>query len=174
MMDTARANLEKCGDIGSAETEKAFYASTVAAARNGDVDAQICYLQSDFKLDRPYTEAEMGEFREDGTAYIDAAMKRGDWRVVQLLMTSRKNLGSLSGLLPLLTNGDPVEVYRMNRLARLGATGAYAQQLDATAMDPQQPIPLKEAADANAWAQQTFNAYFASSPLLSERPVACQ
>ncbi|QWT22124.1 hypothetical protein KPL74_08965 [Bacillus sp. NP157] len=169
----SQQSLGSCAGMTQQEAEAAFYEQTVAAARAGDVDAQLCYVQSNFHLGRPFSKAEEVAYRDEAAAYADAALKRGDWRIVAVLMTSQSVLAHSEGLLATLTNADPVQIYRMNRLARLGATGDYAKVLDAVAVDPQRPLPLKVEADANAWAQSTFNAYFQDSPVMSERPQPC-
>jgi hypothetical protein len=70
--------------------------------------------------------------------YVDAALKRGDWRVVELLNTRHFHPGS--GPLRLLEGvGDHDTQYKMTKLLRLGASGSYAKSLDGELHDMKHP-----------------------------------
>ena len=74
---------------------------------------------------------------------MDAAIKRGDWRVVDLLNTRHFHPGSgLQGML----HPDLI---------------------------PSAAVPAEVAKEGDAWAQQTYINYFAGVPGLTEAPVVC-
>jgi hypothetical protein len=70
--------------------------------------------------------------------------------------------------------GDPYEVYRMNRLLKLGSRGAYAVRLDNAAAEVQGDLSPEQVAKAQAWAQHEFDSYFANSPQLDAMPSVCE
>ena len=114
-------------DLGTRDFE-----ATKQAAKRGDVDAQVCYVKGDGV--RPdgkqiFTDAEIEQYKKDAPRYVDAALKRGDWRVVELL--NKRHFHPGSGPLDLLEGvGDRDTQYKMTRLLRLGASGSYAEFLD--------------------------------------------
>lgn len=182
LIDSAQrsfANLS-CGDEHDLFAK--YYNSTKKAAKSGNSDAQLCYLQSNFLDldDAPhYTQADISEYETASPKYIEDAFSRGDWRVVQLL--SSDHHGAITGLSLYIPNiGTPDTIYKMTRLLRLGASGEYAEQLDAKLDTIARPdgkenpeLPQVKVTDADAWAQKTFSQYFASSPRLSEPPSTC-
>lgn len=175
----AEAVLSHCdqADLGSR-----YFSATKQAAMRGDVDAQLCYLQGDFFSPEGvqiFTEAENEQYKKEAPRYVDAAMKRGDWRVVDLLNTRRFHPGS--GPLRLLEGvGDRGTQYKMTKLLRLGASGSYANFLEGRLKDmvhpdlnPSAALPAQSVREGDAWAQQTYNEYFAGVPGLTEAPVVC-
>ena len=79
-------HIPGCDDMKGAQRQ--LHEATKAAAKAGDVDAQMCYLmqgggdrESGFRL----TDAEIAEYQTLGAQFVDAAFKRGDWRIVELL-----------------------------------------------------------------------------------------
>jgi len=77
-------------------------------------------------------------------------------------MTSPRVLGHMNGLLGLIDDGNPVTIYKMNRLARLGASGAYAALLDSIALDPDSPLPAQTVTEADTWAERCTKTIFRS------------
>ena len=74
-----------------------YFKATKEAAERGNADAQLCYLQGDFfspEGAQIFTDAEIEEYREVAPKYVDAALKRGDWRIVYLLNTQHFHPGS--------------------------------------------------------------------------------
>lgn len=74
-----------------------YFEATKQAAKRGDVDAQLCYLRGDFfspEGKQIFTDAENEQYKKDAPRYVDAALKRGDWRVVELLNTRHFHPGS--------------------------------------------------------------------------------
>jgi len=172
----AEETLSECGDV--TDIEKQYYEATRAAAMAGDPDAQLCYLGFDFSLKGGHLtrigEAELSEYKQVSPTYVDAAIKRGDWRVVYLL-TRR------TGLVTRLDQaGRPETVYRMTKLLRLGASGAFATGLDYKLnllahpdLKPEAALPQKTIQEGDAWAEETYNTYYSGVPGITELPTIC-
>jgi hypothetical protein len=176
---SARAKLKSCG--ATDHIVERYRDAVRAAADEGDPDAQMCYLQSDFSDgagEPKVTAADVAEYDARATQFVDHAFERGDWRVVELL-SSRHLHGGLRNSLPGI--GLPQTVYKMDRLLRLGASGDYANFLDAT-MDsilhpdliPASALSPADAAAADAWARQTYNEHYSAAPPLTKAPVICE
>jgi hypothetical protein len=168
----AEATMAKCG--GSGDRLRAYYEATKQAAANGDADAQLCYLRSDFNyLDDQspfYTEADEREYDKVAPRYVTEALQRGDWRIVHLLAT--RSFNPSSGLVPRLDKiGQPQTIYKMTKLLRLGASGSYANFLDSILAE--QGLTQDEASKGDAWAQETYTQYYSGVPGLTEAPVVC-
>jgi hypothetical protein len=182
LLDSAQRSFAKlnCGDEHNLFSK--YYASTKEAAKSGNIDAQLCYLQSNF-LDlesKPhYSPADKAEYQVASPKYIQDAFSRGDWRIVRLLSTDHH--GGLTGLALYIPNiGDPDTVYKMTRLLRLGASGEYAEQLDSRLDDLAHPdgkenpeLPQAKIAELDDWAQKTYSQYFAGAPSLTKPPYPC-
>lgn len=175
-------DLDACPKGNPEVTARDYFEQARDLAKQGDADAQICYLQSNFLFgskNLTFSDDDRAEYRRDSAGYIHDAFNRGDWRIVPLLGTTRFTEGS--GNLWLIAKGDPFTAYKMNRLLRLGADGGYATQLDEFAqaaylspgLSSQPPLTAKQVADANAQAQNLFQEYFKQSPLLSAVPPGC-
>ena len=91
--------------------------------------------------------------------------------MVEVMMTSSTSIAHAHSMLSSVSDGDPLTIYRMNRLLRLGAIGDYAQDLDILAHTEE--LTPAQVAESNEWALNVFNAHFANSPKLSEQPEAC-
>ena len=152
------------------EIDRAYFDATVAAAKSGDTDAQMCYVQSSFADEvvgspRFYTDEDASAYKATAPQYISDAFTRGDWRVVQIL-----SVHGVGGLLYLLADaGTPDTFYKMNRLLRLGAEGQYARVLDGDVRD----LAPDKLAAAEAWATAMYSQHFSASPKLIQAPVPC-
>lgn len=169
------------GCQGSAEeTRTAYYLATKVAAAQGNLDAQLCYLQSAFGPEMNYTDQDLREYLQDAPRYAQSGIARGDWRVVEVLGTTRFDLGS--GLLPNLVKGDIKTAYQMNRLARLGASGEYARKLDnevarelfSLSRTGPDALTPQQRAEAEARARDLYRKYFSRSQTVAERPIPCK
>lgn len=160
-----------------------YFKATKAAARMGDLDAQLCYLASDPVDSRGnslYTDGDVAEYRSTAPLYVSNALKRGDWRVVALL--SKRFIDRPTGFVTYLGVGQPEMIYKMDKLLRLGATGGYASFLDdelGTSANPggsDRGIELtqNELANSDEWAEETYTQYFASAEPLTDPPEVCQ
>jgi hypothetical protein len=174
-MSAAEAATAECGH--DSDVRNNYYNATKVAAKDGDPDAQLCYLQSDF-LDsdgKPnYTDAGVEEYKATAPQYMADALKRGDWRIVYLLTT--QHFHPTSGYLNFLDSiGDPVTTYKMDKLLRLGSSGEYAGDLDALMDDlVHRPELQGKVAEADAWALETYTQYFAGVPGITKPPAVCE
>jgi hypothetical protein len=169
-----------CGDTTDVETR--YFEATKQAARAGDTDAQMCYLRGDFGASREvplFTDADVEEYKRVATQFVDAALRRGDWRIVSLMTKDSFHPGA--GPVTQIENiGKPETIYKMRKLLRLGASGAYAKHLDSDLngmihpdMVPEAALPADVVRRGDAWAQQTFNEFFAGSAGLTQAPTVC-
>nr|WP_295381205.1 hypothetical protein [Pseudoxanthomonas sp.] len=177
-LEDKEATLAQCpGDELKLASD--YYASTKAAAAQGNADAQLCYLQSAYGTLGVYSDQDARDYDRDAPRYVQMALQRGDWRIVSLLGTKR--LEPASGLLSRLVKGDLQTQYQMNRLARLGAAGEYANQLD---LDARHSLLAKERlgadaltpqqiAEADARAREMYKKYFSKAGPLRARPLPC-
>jgi hypothetical protein len=182
MIDSAERSFAKSGCVDEHNLFPKYYESTKEAAKSGNSDAQLCYLQSNF-IDSngktPYAQADRTDYQTASPKYIQDAFTRGDWRIVKLL--SSDHHGEITGLSLYIPNiGTPETVYKMTRLLRLGASGAYAKQLDDRLDTIAHPdghanpdLPQAEIAELDDWVRTTFSQYFAGSPGLTQPPYPC-
>jgi hypothetical protein len=156
----------------------AYFNDTVEAAKAGDSDAQLCYIESKFWVDgraMRYSDEERADYQHDAPIYIQRALERGDWRVAALLSSKR-----VSGMAN-VTAGDPYFQYKLNRLLRQGANGQYAEILDRDAQIDYLSPGLSQApklsqdqiAQANAEAKEIFDRSFKDKPRITEAPAVC-
>ena len=172
----AEAALSQCdqADMGTR-----YFAATKQAAKSGNADAQLCYLQGDFfspEGAQIFTDAEIEEYKKVAPGYVDAALKRGDWRIVHLLNTRHFHPGS--GPLRLLERiGERDTRYKMTKLLRLGSSGSYAEFMQSRLegmlhpdLNPSAALPPEVAKEGDEWAQQTYIDYFSGSLASPKRP----
>ncbi len=163
-------------DTDPAKLARNYFEATREAARAGDPDAQLCYLESNFGT--VYTPQDQQRYAREAPAYISEAFRRGDWRVVALLSQDTYP----TGLLGQVAKPDVQTLYRLNRLLRRGATGEYAVTLDVFARTlttrPQSAeipfVDTKQAAAADRWVDDMYSNFFKGSPPLNEAPVVCK
>jgi hypothetical protein len=171
----AKKTVSECGDV--ADIERRYYEATRAAAKAGDPDAQLCYLAFDFSLQShltPIAGAELAEYAEVSPTYVEAAIKRGDWRIAYLLTRRSGPVTRLN------QGGRPEIVYRMTRLLRHGARGDFAKFLDYKLnslahpdLKPEAALPAKVMKEGDAWAQEIYNTYYSGVPGITEPPTIC-
>jgi hypothetical protein len=181
-MPELKENLTRCNGVGTKEFEDLRFQAVADAAKIGDTDAQVCFVQSDFNLKdfTKFSQEMSDQYKADARTYIDAAMARGDWRIPSLLARSSQTLSHSRGLLHLITQGDDMTIYRMTRLLRLGATGEYAARLDAKLEEYTEArshglrgYPPEQLIAEDEWAKQQYLKSFANSPHLDNDPVIC-
>jgi len=176
----AETALSQCDE---ADLGKRYFETTKEAARRGNADAQLCYLQGDFfspEGAQIFTDAEIEEYQKIAPHYVDVAFKRGDWRIVDLLNMrhfhpDNRPVYRLEGI------GDRDTQYKMTKLLRLGASGSYARSLEGDLQGMMHPdlvpsaaLPPEMIKEGDAWAQQTYTDYFSGVPGLTESPVVCR
>nr|WP_298128821.1 hypothetical protein [uncultured Pseudoxanthomonas sp.] len=173
-LDPLISTLKTCKQVDQQQAETEFYEATKAAALKGDIDAQLCYTQATFFSSHVWTDAEKAAYKKNATSFIDAGFKRGDWRFVEVLRLATPNVIAQSGLLGQVATGDRGEIYRYNRLLRLGAgTVEYQNSLEALSDDPGAPLPIDVRRQGDEWAERTYNTSFRRSPRLSAPPKTC-
>ena len=169
-----------CGDTTDVATR--YFEATKQAARAGHADAQMCYLQGEFGTSngKPIlTDAEVEDYGHVAPQYVDAALQRGDWRIVELMTKDSFHPG-IEPIRQIPSIGKPETIYKMRKLLRLGASGPYAKSLDSDLegmihpdVNPEAALPADVVKKGDAWAQQTFNEYFSGVAGLTERPTVC-
>jgi hypothetical protein len=172
-------HIPGCDDMKGALRK--LYEATNAAAKSGDIDAQMCYLmqgagdrESGFAL----SNAEIAEYQSLGPQYVQAAFKRGDWRVVDLL---GYHVIDWAGLFTDLEQWkDPAREYKAHQLLLLGAGDVDPQDADYWLAALRMPeskdngrLSAQEIQDSDAWAQETYDKYFISQPRLMKEPRVC-
>ena len=167
------ARLSSCSSLDPGAAEQKNFEYTSRAAALGDVDAQLCYVNADFKLPRPWTAQEHTDYADRAPQYVEAALSRGDWRVVEILRVASRGVAEERGLVYQLTTGDQLAIYRMNRLLRMGAVDDYARYLDNLLERPVFPHDEEEIAQADRWVRTVFNDHFRTSPSLRTAPNTC-
>lgn len=169
-----------CGDI--TDVAARYFEATKRAANAGDADAQMCYLQGEFGTSngRPlFTEAELEAYGRVAPLYVDSALRRGDWRIVELMTKDSFHPG-IEPVRQIPDIGKPETIYKMRKLLRLGASGSFAKSLDGDLngmihpdLVPEAALPADVIKRGDAWAQQTFNEYFSGVSGLTGRPAVC-
>jgi hypothetical protein len=172
-------HIPGCDDMKGALRQE--YEATTAAAKAGDFDAQMCYLmqgygdrESGFRL----TDAEIAEYQSLGAQYVDAAFKRGDWRIVELLGYHVVDWAGL--FINLEQFRDSLREYKAHQLLLLGAGDVDPQDTDHWLAALRMPeskdnwkLSAQEIQDSDAWAQETYDKYFVSQPRLLKEPKVC-
>jgi hypothetical protein len=179
-ISTIKASMTECGADTKIGTN--YYNATKAAAKSGDVDAQLCYIQSAFsdsEGNMQYTNDDIAQFKSDAPRYIADAIARGDWRVVYFLSLER--LSPAFGLAHYIDGAGSLETaYRMNSLLLLGADDDYGRTVKASLVDmPQAGAPAgqeltpEKIASAEEWAKNTYVQYFGGTPRLTRSLIVC-
>jgi hypothetical protein len=164
--------LSAC-DASELTPDGVFFA-TKAAALAGDRDAQMCFVAGDFledpKAGKTISEENASEYRRLAAGFIESAFSRGDWRIVALL--SRRSVDSTNRLLGSVYDiGTPETIYKMSRLLQLGGSQSFSTDVGNSIAKIQ--ISPPQQAVAERWAQETYNAQFASTTRLEAMPRVC-
>jgi hypothetical protein len=169
-----------CGDTTGVQAR--YFEATKQAAKAGDADAQLCYLQGEFSTssgESLFTAAELDDYGRVAPSYVDAALRRGDWRIVEFMTKDNFHPG-VEPFRQIPDIGKKETIYKMRKLLRLGASGSYAELLDMELhglihpdLVPEAALPADVVKAGDAWAQQTFNEYFSGVAGLTERPTVC-
>jgi hypothetical protein len=173
----AQANLTVAQNsmVGCGERKglvRRYFEAAKSAAEAGDTDAQMCIVYGAFDTqngDFAYTDAEKIEYNATAPRYIDAALHRGDWRVVALLSTRVVDWAGPWAFLDQWQ--DPARAYKAQRLLRLGAEGDYAGDLENSYSSGQYSKAITTVGDA--WAQEMYERYFSSQSKLTKEPNPC-
>lgn len=152
--------------------QRNFYEASRQAAEDGDIDAQMCFIEGHFRLP---DENAVDDYKARSEVYASDAYARGDWRIVQLFATDPMAVshGTVGVFINLPMAGKPFTAYRNTRLLQYGATGDYAKSLANLARSYSGSLTPQQVDSANAWAKKEFTAHFGSSSKLTERPTPC-
>lgn len=131
------------------------------AAQLGEEHARACYLARGPNYD-PRGLMQHPEWLESYRAniksMIDTGLAAGDWKVVDILRNAYQpgSDSMLSGVL----GSDPILYYRYLKLYRLGAEPYRAEEIDRQLAAAATRIKPEQRADADLWAQSTFQQEF--------------
>lgn len=166
--------IKNCSAKDSRESELALYQQARREAALGNLDAQICYVRGTFFIGRAWTDQEVQAYKTEASTYVTSLMKRGDWRVVEILRSATPEVVSQSGLLKEITSGDKTTIYRMNRLLRKGSVREqYSQLLDAVVDYPQFPTAGDTKAKSDAWIEKMYRENFSKAARIQAQPDTC-
>lgn len=145
--------------------------ATASAARAGDADAQLCFIDGGYF---PTEKSDIEAYGAEAASYVNARMAAGDWRVVETLATPPDSLShrgeSLAGKVNI---GSPFTAYRATRLLQYGAEGSYSQLLDLNAKTLRRSLTPAQVANADEWAKDEFKRHFSESGKLDKAPATC-
>jgi len=118
-------------------------------------------------------------YRNAARTFIVEGMRRGDWRFVSLAELSVGDLvarhrGQFKhNLFHRLITPDGKMGYGYVRLERLGATGDYANQLDAQLDAMAAHLSEADVEEMNRWAAEEYRVNFSDKPKIQESPSLC-
>lgn len=164
-MRDAQQQAARCE--GLSEDQLRLAPAALTAARLGDKAASDCYvpgllLFTGGLLDHPEW---LSQYKDNVLAIANNALAAGDWTMVSELQHAYAPIGFRMGPLDDLVGEDPAMNYRLLRLRRLGAPNERAaEELDRQIATAAQDLPAGAISAGDAWAQDTFNAYFANQP----------
>lgn len=169
-----------CEDIAEYEAANQLYPELLRAAEAGDWDAASCYVIAPFDApDQLMTEDGISAYRDAARTFIIEGMHRGDWRFVSLAELSVGDLvarhrGQFKhNLFHRLVTPDQKMGYGYVRLERLGATGGYANQLDARLVAMSAHLSEADLEEMNRWAAEEYRISFLDQPKVEESPALC-
>jgi len=167
----SQATASDCG-LDSQENERNFSSALVQAARAGNTDAQMCYFEWASPL---ISTAYIARYKKEAGLYMQKALQRGDWRMVQLLTTSNETLahGGAGPIGNMSIIGSWFTIYRAIRLLQRGAAPDYKNSLAPRAKEAASHLTREQINNANVRAAQEFRLHFSSSPMLSSDPIPC-
>ena len=171
-LQRAEAMLSECSPTDIGDSEFRYWRSIVEAAETGDMDAALCYVESDIWLRRPWSEEDVARYRTLAPAYVDRAFAAGDWRIAEIFFSGLRRAPSNELLINDSVDGRIIQ-YRMNRLLRLGAVGNFAISLDIVSVDTNDPLPAADRLPAENWAKDMYARYFSHSPKMESPPIPC-
>jgi hypothetical protein len=168
----ALQNLHRlCDGVGDGALDR-LIPNLRKAAELGESYARACYLQRGPSYDmRALTRepALLETYRGEVSSLIEAGMADGDWRVVDVLRDayqpgSRSMLGGMLG-------ADAQQYYRYLKLYRLGAEPYRVEQIDEDLAAAAKSLTPAQLAEADGWAQDTFQQKFHGSGGSTEQTI---
>ncbi len=151
-----------------------LYPTLLAAAKLGDSAAGACYASAISPLPAGKNSDDIRAFRTNANQFVKAGVNRGDWRFVEIMTQATGSLGHRFDWFGHLVRPSREEGYRYRKLLRLGAVGILAADLDEELASIAKHLSPETVLAMDAQARNDYTAYFANSPTLNERPIACE
>lgn len=168
-----QANRQSCEGVSPEEIDQRLFGFSLQAGRDGNLEAQGCFVMGDFFEHGGY--GEHGDWKEDYLAHAPGFMQHGIdagyWPTVSVAVAI---LSDSSGLPPLwqdLPRPDPYEVYRAVRLAyyRSNSSGALRLQEHMQVLESRYHLSQDVVTQADRWAQKVYQEQFSGSPPFDPR-----
>jgi hypothetical protein len=161
-------------------SEKDIYPTLLQAARLGDLDAAVCYVEANFPLDADQL-ARMGleDYRKTALALVDAGLQRGDWRFVELMRMAAEHGGpphrgrDAHSWFRRLIQPSPQIAYVYARIEQLGAKGQFADEIGNLVNSYRDQLTDEALKIQDQWASSQYKYLFAHSPALENFPKLC-
>ena len=146
--------------------------TTDRASLRGNTDAQMCYVAGYVKVNTPIA---LATYKQRAVSYANAALQRGDWRIVELFSTPQRVIasGGAGAFANFKGAGNPLTVYSANQLLMLGAKGTYHEYVTSRSDDAARFLTPEQQKQGKSWAQKEFDAQFYKSPPLGARVTPC-
>lgn len=170
-LEAAQARQTSCSADPRA-LASTYHAALEAATRHDLPDAEICYVEGWIYFDV----RDKPTYIEKSRVFIHRAIRRGDWRIVELLSIPVESQGHGGGgmMLNLPIMGTAFTAYRFNRLLEYGARGDYAGIVKVRADNEAHFLRPAQIANANRWAAATYRAWFRHAGTFTRAPVPCR
>lgn len=169
-----------CAEIDASKLKSQLYPALLQAAESGDWDAASCYTMAPFDAPDDQMNADkVAIYRDAAQRFIVEGMRRGEWRFVTLAelavgnRTIRHRGQYKNNLFHQIITPDAKMLYGYVRLERLGATGAYANQLDDQLTAMETTLSSEDMGEMNRWAEEEYRINFADKPKIEESPSIC-
>jgi len=169
--ESSKANASSRGCSGDPSVlEREFRKAVIIAAKDGDEDARICYVDGAFFTPK---DVDIDEYRVNAHRYLKEAIERGDWRAVALLAKDSPDHDGMGVMSSMDIIGKPFTLYRANRLLQLGAADGLKKIYADNARVAAQRLTNAQIVNANVWAAQVYSKYFDKSSKLTSNPSGC-
>ena len=164
-----------CAGLTIDEAKANLYPTLLAAAKLGDISASACYASAISSLpESENPEEAIRAFRATANQFVKAGIDKGDWRFVEIMTQESGSLGHHFDWFGHLERPSHEQGYRYRKLMRLGAAGLLAADLDEELSTIAKHLSPETMRAMDAQAQKDYAAHFANSPILNERPRACE
>lgn len=186
MQSILRENEATCSTVTREELFAQMYPILLAAARNGNKNAAACYAFGSYEP--PATSGNKNEFalqewERNSTEFMQAGVRRGDWKMVILMRTysdpATQEFATISssGWAAQQFQPDPLVAYQYAALRAIGAKNygdEAAQERTSELVSGYREsydISDTQVRDAEQWAQETYQQYFAGRPWVAVNDV---
>jgi hypothetical protein len=162
------AAASMCADASSEQRQ--LFPAALRAAQLGDLAATDCFvlgpmLYASGLLDHPEW---ITQYKQNALVLANAAVERGDWRMVSLLLVAYSQPDFLdTDLFSQVTGTDPAMAYRYSKLMRLGRDPEHASGANDDGLPRSgafRGLSPEAVAAADAWAEDAYRRYFGGVP----------